>query len=259
MRPSLLPGLISAARRNAHRGFGELGLFEVGQVFESDTPEGQHNHATGLRTGTARFGATGRHWRYRAEKVDVFEAKADAAAVLEALGFDTSTVQVVAEPATWSHPGRGGRFQLGPKRIIAWFGEVHPRLLAEMDIAGPVAAFEIDLDAIPEPKVKPTRAKPALEVSDLMAVKRDFAFVVDRSVEAAKIVKSARGADKSLITDVTVFDLFEGASLGEDRKSVAIEVTLQPRDKTLTDAEIEAVGNSIVAAVERATGGTLRG
>jgi len=254
MRPSLLPGLLGAARRNGNRGFDDLQLFEVGQIFLSHLPEGQHTYASGIRTGTNG----GRHWDGAGKPVGVFDAKADLSALLDALGLDIDKLQVVAEPAEWSHPGRGGRVQLGPKIIIGWFGEVHPALLAKLDLDGPIAAFEVDLDALPEPRRKPTRAKPALALSDLMPLSRDFAFVVDRSVPAATILKAARGAEKALITGVDVFDVFEGAGVGEGKKSVAIEVTLQPQQKTLTDEEIDKISGAIVAAVTKATGGVLR-
>ncbi|WMT87292.1 phenylalanine--tRNA ligase subunit beta [Pelagibacterium sp. 26DY04] len=258
MRPSLLPGLLAGAARNGNRGFADVALFEVGQVFLSDAPEGQHTYASGIRTGTAGIAGGGRHWQGKAEKVSVYDAKADLAAALDALGVDIDKVQVVAEPADWSHPGRGGRVQLGPKVILGWFGELHPAMAAEFDLDGPVAAFEIDLDALPEPRQKATKAKPALELSPYQPVKRDFAFVLDSQVEAAGLLRAARGADKALISDVSIFDVFAGAHVGEGKKSVAIEVTLQPKDKTLTDEEIEAVSGKIVAAVEKATGGSLR-
>lgn len=254
MRPSLLPGLLGAARRNGNRGFADLQLFEVGQVFLSHLPDGQHTYASGIRTGNNG----GRHWDGAGKPVSVFDAKADLSALLDALGLDIDKLQVVAEPEEWSHPGRGGRVQLGPKVIIGWFGEVHPALLAKLDLDGPVAAFEVDLDALPEPRKKPTRAKPALALSDLMPLSRDFAFVVDRAVPAATILKAARGAEKALITGVDVFDVFEGAGVGEGKKSIAIEVTLQPQQKTLTDEEIDKVSAAIVAAVTKATGGVLR-
>ena len=252
MRPSLLPGLLAAVRRNQHRGVPDLGLFEVGQIFLSELPDGQKTYATGIRAGSfsLRRGGGG--------KTDVFDAKADLFAVLDALGVDAEKTQLIAEAASWAHPGRAGRLQLGPKTIIGWFGEVHPSLVADMDLSGPVVAFEIDLDALPLPRRKATRAKPAMLLSDLMPVSRDFAFVVGRDVTAASILKAARAADKALITDASIFDVFEGKALGEGKKSIAIAVTLQPRDKTLTDEEIEAVGKAIVAAVEKATGGALR-
>lgn len=259
MRPSLLPGLLAGAARNANRGLNDVALFEVGQVFFSDAPEGQRTHATGIRTGTAGLAGAGRHWQGKAEKVGVYDAKADLAAALDALGVDIDKVQVVSEPADWSHPGRGGRVQLGPKVILGWFGELHPALVDKFDLDGRVAAFEIDLDALPEPRKKATRAKPAIGLSPFQPVKRDFAFVLDADVEAAGLLRAAKGADKALVTDVSIFDVFAGAHVGEGKKSVAIEVTLQPKDKTLTDEEIEAVSGKIVAAVEKATGGTLRG
>ncbi len=258
MRPSLLPGLLAAARRNANRGTSDLALFEVGQVFLSDTPDGQHTYATGIRTGTAKLNGAGRHWSGKAEPVGVFDAKADLGAVLDALGVDIDKVQIFAEPAPWSHPGRGGRIALNPKVTLGWFGELHPAWAAELDIEGPVSAFELDLDALPEARKKATKTKPALTLSGQMPLSRDFAFVVDRGVTAATILKAARGADKGLIRDVTVFDVFEGTHVGEGKKSVAIEVTLQPLDKTLTDEEIDKVSASVVAAVTKASGGVLR-
>ncbi|WP_224704749.1 phenylalanine--tRNA ligase subunit beta [Devosia aquimaris] len=257
MRPSLLPGLLAAARRNANRGLADLALFEVGQVFLSDAPEGQHTHATGIRTGSAGLSGSGRHWAAKAAPVGVYDAKADLGAALDALGYDIDKMQILAEPAPWSHPGRGGRIAQGPK-TIAWFGELHPAFAAELDITGPVAAFEIDLDALPEPRRKPTRTKPALALSQLMPLSRDFAFVVDQSVTAAVILKAARGADKALIKDVTIFDVFAGSHVGEGKKSVAIAVTLQPLDKTLTDEDIDKVSAAIIAAVTKSTGGVLR-
>ncbi|WP_240231391.1 phenylalanine--tRNA ligase subunit beta [Devosia lacusdianchii] len=257
MRPSLLPGLLAAIRRNANRGTTDLALFEVGQVFLSDAPEGQHTYATGIRTGTAKLDGSGRHWSGKAEAVGVFDAKADLAAVLDALGYDIDKVQLFAEPAPWSHPGRGGRVAQGPK-TLGWFGELHPAWAAELDIDGPVSAFELDLDALPEPRKKATKTKPALTLSTLMPLSRDFAFVVDKAVTAGAILRAARGADKALIRDVNVFDVFEGVHVGEGKKSVAIEVTLQPTDKTLTDEEIEKVSAAVVAAVTKTSGGVLR-
>jgi phenylalanyl-tRNA synthetase beta chain len=252
MRPSLLPGLLGAAQRNTNRGTSELKLFEVGQVFHSVQPEGQRTYASGIRLGGSR------HWQAGAGKVSVFDAKSDIAALLDAMGHDIDKLQLVAEPASWSHPGRGGRIQLGPKLTIGWFGEIHPTELEKFDLTGPIAAFELDLDAIPEPRKKPTRSKPALKLSDLMPLSRDFAFLVDRSVPAATILRAAKNADKTLIAEVSVFDVFEGKGIAEDKKSVGIAVTLQPSDKTLTDEDIEKVAASVVAAVSKATGGVLR-
>ncbi|MEO6013285.1 MAG: phenylalanine--tRNA ligase subunit beta [Devosia sp.] len=253
MRPSLLPGLLAAARRNENRGIADLAIFEVGQVFLNDRPEGQHTYATAIRAGA---GGTG--WQ-DAAALSVFDAKADLAAVLDVLGHDIDKLQIVAEAPAWSHPGRGGRIQLGPTNVLGWFGELHPAWAAEMDLTGPVVGFELDLDAVAEPRRKPTRSKPALKLSGLMPVERDFAFLLDRDVPAATLLRAAKGADKALITGVGIFDLFEGKGVGEGKKSVAIRVTLQPTEKTLTDEEIEKVSATIVAAVGKSTGGTLRG
>jgi phenylalanyl-tRNA synthetase beta chain len=257
MRPSLLPGLLAAVRRNSNRGTGDLALFEVGQVFLNANPDGQHTYASGIRTGTAKLAGSGRHWSGKGEPVRVFDAKADLAALLDALGYDIDKVQLFAEPAPWSHPGRGGRIAQGPK-TLGWFGELHPAWAAELDIDGPVAAFELNLDALPEGRKKATKTKPALDLSALMPLTRDFAFIVDKGVTAGAILKAARGADKALIKDVNVFDVFEGSHVGEGKKSIAIEVTLQPKDKTLTDEDIEKVSAAIVAAVTKTSGGVLR-
>ncbi|HCX66943.1 MAG TPA: phenylalanine--tRNA ligase subunit beta, partial [Rhodobiaceae bacterium] len=200
-----------------------------------------------------------RHWQGKAGSVEAMDAKEDAVALLSALGAPVASFQIAADAPSWYHPGRSGVFRLGPKNIIGYFGELHPRVLDAMDVAGPIVGFEIFPDAIPEPKRKATRAKPPLDMSDLQPLRRDFAFVVAESVTADQVIRAARGADKKLITDVSLFDVFEGGSLGEGQKSLAIEVTLQPVEKTLTDEEIDAVSKKIVAAVEKATGGTLRG
>jgi phenylalanyl-tRNA synthetase beta chain len=250
MRPSLLPNLIAAAGRNMKRGFADLSLSEVGHAYAGDRPEDETLRAAGIRRGNA----VTRNWQGGARAVDAFDAKADALAVLEAAGAATTSLQIVAGAPGWYHPGRSGTIQMGPQNKLAHFGEIHPRVLAAMDVKGPLVAFELVLNAIPVPKAKnATRA--ALNAFDLLPVSRDFAFVIDDSVEADKLIKAAKGADKALISDAFVFDVFklEGA-----KKSYAIEVTLQPRDKTLTDEDIEAVSQKIIAAVQKATGGTLR-
>lgn len=258
MRPSLLPGLLAAAQRNADRGFDDLALFEVGQVYGGDQPDDQRIAAAGLRRGTARFAGGGRNWSGSADPVSVFDAKADALALLDTLGLAPGKVQIVAEAPSWFHPGRSGTIRQGPKTIIGAFGELHPKVLEELDVAGPLTGFEIILDAIPKPKVRPTKTRPPLDLADLQPVRRDFAFVLDRAVESVKVVRAAEGADRKLIAGVSVFDLFESAALGTDKKSLAIEVTLQPMEKTLTDEDIDATAAKIVAAVEKATGGVLR-
>jgi phenylalanyl-tRNA synthetase beta chain len=254
MRPSLLPTLIAAAKRNAARGFDDLALFEVGQVYGGDRPEDEHVNATGLRTGMS----AARHWTAERRPVDLFDAKADALAVLSAVGAPVGSLQTAAEGPSWYHPGRVGALMLGPKNRLAVFGEIHPRVLAEMDVAGPLVAFEVDLDAVPLPK-SARASRPPLDASQFQAVTRDFAFVVAGDVPADRIVRAAKGADKTLVDSVSVFDVFTGAVIGEGRKSVAIEVTLQPSDRTLTEEEIDKVSAAVVAAVKKATGGELRG
>lgn len=259
MRPSLLPGLLAAAQRNADRGFGDVALFEIGQVFENDTPEGQKMVAAGVRRGTAKFQGAGRHWSGASDDVDVFDAKADAEAALAGIGSQVDKLQVYTDAPDTFHPGRSGRLKLGPKNTLAVFGEVHPATLAKLDIEGPLVAFEVYLDALPQPKSKGGRSKGALNASHLMPVRRDFAFLVGKDVTAGTLLKAARGAEKNLIADVTLFDIYEGQGVPEDQKSVAIDVLLQPRQKTLTDEEIDVVAKKIIANVEKATGGSLRG
>ncbi|MBT9292456.1 phenylalanine--tRNA ligase subunit beta [Prosthecodimorpha staleyi] len=258
MRPSLLAGLITAAQRNADRGIGDVALFEVGQAFRGDRPKDQRMLISGIRRGNAVMTGAGRHWTGAAPDASWLDAKADAVAVLEALGAPVERMQLARTAPGWFHPGRSAVLQLGPQNVIAAFGELHPRTLEALDVSGPLVAFEIDLDAIPEPKARPTRSKGALAVADLLPVRRDFAFVVEEAVEADRIVKATRNVDKALVADVAVFDVFRGAALGENRKSVAVEVTLQPQGKTMTDAEIDAVAKKIVAAVAKATGAALR-
>jgi phenylalanyl-tRNA synthetase beta chain len=259
MRPSLLPGLIDAAQRNAARGFGDLALFEVGQIFKGADAADQKMAAAGLRRGTARLGGALRHWAEPAGPVDVFSAKADALALLTALGISQAALQILPGAPPWFHPGRSGTLQFGPKNIIGYFGEFDPRTLEALDAEGPLAAFEIVLDELPPPKAKPTKTKPKLELSELMPLDRDFAFLVDRAVRAGDIVKAAQGADRALIANVAVFDVYEGTGIPADMKSIAVAVTLQPREKTLTEAEIEAISAKIIAEVGKKTGAVLRG
>ncbi|MVA36949.1 phenylalanine--tRNA ligase subunit beta [Agrobacterium vitis] len=262
MRPSLLPGLLTAAQRNADRGFGDVAIFEVSGTYEGDTPEGQRRVAGGVRRGTASLAGAGRMWsnatKGGGKPVDVYDAKADALAVLEACGLPMGNVQIEQGGPEWYHPGRSGTIKMGPKVVLGYFGEFHPKTLAALDVSGALCGFEVYLDAMQEPKKKATRTKPALDLSPLQMVKRDFAFVVERSVEAGAIIKAASSADRKLITGVNVFDVFEGASVGEGKKSVAIEVLIQPSDKTLTDEDFDALTKKIVGNVEKTTGGALR-
>jgi len=258
MRPSLIPGLVMAAQKNADRGFGDIALFEVGQIFKGDKPEDQITAATGIRRGLANPNEIGRHW-LGSGAADPFDVKADALAVLAAAGAPVQALQVVPGGPAWFHPGRSGTIQIGPQNVLGHFGELHPRALAVLDAEGPIMAFEISLEKIPEPKAKPTRARPALELSPFQPVERDFAFVVDRAVKASDLVRAAQNVDRKVVTDVIVFDVYEGKGIDPGKKSIAIAVTLQPRDKTMTDEEIDAMAGKIVAEVTKRTGGTLRG
>ena len=231
MRPSLLPGLLSASQRNADRGYGDVALFEIGQVFQNDTPEGQKMVAAGVRRGTAKIQGSGRHWSGASNSVDVFDAKADAEAALAAIGAPVEKLQVYSDAPGTFHPGRSGCLKLGPKNTLAVFGEIHPKTLRNMDIEGPIVAFEINIDALPQPKSKGGRSKGALNASDLMPVRRDFAFLVGKDVAAESLLKAARGAEKNLIANVTLFDIYEGQGVPENQKSVAIDVLLQPPSK----------------------------
>ena len=258
MRPSLVPGLIMAAQRNADRGFPDTAVFEVGQIFKGDKPADQLTAASGLRRGLAKPSGNGRHWSDKSGPVDVFDVKADAFAVLAASGAPMQALQVVPGGPAWFHPGRSGTIQIGPQNVLGHFGELHPRAIAGLKAEGPLVAFEVILEKIPEPKARPTRAKPLLDVSAFQPVERDFAFVVDNSVKAADIVRAAQNVDKKLVTNVVVFDVYEGKGIDPGKKSIAIAVTIQPREKTMTDAEIETLAGKIVAEVTKRTGGVLR-
>ncbi|MBW4972927.1 phenylalanine--tRNA ligase subunit beta [Roseovarius mucosus] len=253
MRPDLLPGLLRAAARNQARGIMDLALFEVGHAFHGGEPGEQHLQVAGLLVG--RSGPKEVHGAARA--VDVFDAKADVEAILAAIGAPAK-VQILRDGPAWFHPGRHGRICLGPKKVLGIFGEVHPRILQALDVKGPAVAFTLYPAEVPLPR-KTSASRGALDISDLQAVERDFAFVVDVQTEALTLINAAAGADKALIEDVRVFDAFSGGNLGEGKKSLALTVRLQPRDKTLTEAEIEAVSGKIIEKVTKATGGVLRG
>jgi len=253
MRPAILPNLIDAAARNEARGLADPALFEVGPIYLDATPNGQRMVAAGVR----HHAAVPRNWQGPARTVDAFDAKADALAVLAAIAAPDNLSTWPGAP-DWYHPGRSGVLKLGD-RVMAWFGELHPELLAAADLKGPAVAFEVFLDAPPLPKARPTKARPKLALSAFQPVERDFAFVVDAAVEAEKLVRAARNADKALISEARVFDVYAGKGVPDGKKSLAITVTLQPVERTLTDAEIEAVSTKIVGAVAKATGAVLRG
>jgi phenylalanyl-tRNA synthetase beta chain len=259
MRPTIVPNLLLAARRNADRGLGGSALCEVGPQFADDTPAGQSMMATGLRSGDA----APRSWGAKQRAVDALDAKADALALLQSLGAPVENLQTTRDAPSWYHPGRSGCLRLGAK-VVAVFGELNPRVLAAMDVRMPAVAFEVTIDAVPMPKAKAGRARQLLKLAALQPVERDFAFLVDSAVESEKLVRAIRGVAKEIATQaailsVGVFDVYEGKGLPEGRKSVALSVRLQPAERTLTDAEIDAIGQRMVAAAAKATGAALRG
>lgn len=253
MRPSVLPSLLAAAARNGARGVSHLLMFEIGPEFASGMPGAQRTVAAGIRVGMPP-----RHWTKTGHSPQAFDARADLEAALEAAWGQLPALVPAPRAPGWYHPGRSGTLALGPKAVLGHFGELHPKVARAFELDGPVAAFELYLDAIPEPKAKSAKARPPFVPAPFQAVERDFAFVVARDTPAAEIVRAAQSAERALIERIDVFDVYEGKGVPEGRKSVAISVRLQPRDRTLTDAEIEAVAAKIVAAVAKAAGGTLR-
>ena len=258
LRPSLIPNLAAAAGRNANRGMADVALFELGPRFEANKPGAQVQVACALRAGHT----SARHWAGTRRPVDAFDAKADALAALDAAGASAAGLQTASgsEAGTpgWFHPGRAGVLKLG-NQVLAAFGELHPRVLAALDLKGPVVACEVFLERLPPAKKKQAGvARPLLKPSPFQPVERDFAFVVDAKVAAETVLRAVRNVDKALITDVGLFDVYVGAGIGAGEKSLALSVTLQPRDATMTDAEIDAVAAKVVAAVEKACGGRLR-
>jgi phenylalanyl-tRNA synthetase beta chain len=254
MRPSILPNLLQAAQRNADRGFPNAALFEIGPVFTGTAPEEQFFAAAGIR-----HSAIGdRSWQSKdaSRAVTAYDAKADALAALEACGMSANKVQITTDAPSYYHPGRSATLRQGAT-VLGWFGELHPSALEAMDVKGPACGFEVFMGRIPAPK-KTGTAKPLLKPSAFQPIARDFAFIVDESVSAEAIIRLASGAARDLVSQVDVFDVYAGKGIEPGKKSVAITVILQPREKTLTDAEIEGVGASIIKAVADKTGAALR-
>ena len=252
MRSSIVGNLVSAARRNADRGYADVALFEVGPTYQDQTPEGQILVATAVRAGM-----TPRHWSEKPRAVDAYDAKADALAALAAAGAPMASIQICTDAPSWYHPGRSGSLRLGPV-LLAYFGELHPAVIEACDAQGPIVACEVYLANIPAPRSSGT-AKPLLKLEALQPVARDFAFLLDEGVQADKLIGAIKKADKTLIRDVTIFDVYQGKGIAEGKKSVALSVALQPTDHTLTDGELEAISTRITDAVGKATGGVLRG
>ncbi len=254
MRPNLLPNLITAVGRNIDRGFKNIALFEAGNQFSSDKPDGQTYALAGIRRGQNHQ----RHWQDTPKDVDVYDVKADALAILASIGVNVKNAQVVTGAPDWYHPGRSGVIRLGPKNILATFGEIHPNILKKLDVKGPLVGFEIMIDSIPSPRSNSGNSRGVLTISDFQSVERDFAFVVNKDIWADEIIKAIQSIDKKLIDAVNVFDIYQGAGIDDDKKSIAVNVRLQPNDKTMTDLEIENLCIQIINRVAEKTGGTLR-
>jgi phenylalanyl-tRNA synthetase beta chain len=254
MRPSMLANLAEAAQRNADHGAQDVRLFEAGPVYPGDKPADQR-----MQVAAVVKAARARDWRGTPPAYDAYAAKADLFAVLTALDQGPDRFQIGAPEGPHWHPGRAGTLRLGPKQIVASFGELHPAFLKALRAEGPIVALEIALDALPAAKAKAGKTRPVLDKADQTPVRRDFAFVVEEKVPAGDITRMAMKADPKLVTAARVFDVFRGPSIGEGKKSIAIEVTLQPRGQAMTDEQIEAVAQSIVKSVGKATGAVLRG
>lgn len=255
MRPSILPNLIEAAGKNADRGFTNVALCEVGPIFRSQKPDGQDYMAAGLRAGEK----ISRHWASDQNErgVDAYDAKADALAVLAACGAPAGNAQISRDAPGYYHPGRSGVLRLG-KNIIAQFGEIHPAILEEMDIKTPMAGFEVFIENIPEARKKGT-AKKLLELSQFQPVSRDFAFVVKDEISAEDIIRASKSADKKLITDAEVFDVYTGKGIDKGHKSLALNITIQPTEATLSEEQLEEIMNNVIDAVSKKCDGVLRG
>jgi phenylalanyl-tRNA synthetase beta chain len=255
MRPTIISNLLDAAKRNADKGFSNTSLFEVGPIFHSSKPDGQQTVAAGLK-----FGKIGeKHWNSEDANRDVtaYDAKAAALATLERVGAPVQNLQVTYDAPDHFHPGRSAALRMG-KDILAVFGEIHPSILDEKGIDCCAVGFEVFLDKVPTPRSKGT-AKKLLKLSPLQPISRDFAFIVDKDVEAESLIRAAKAADKKLITNASIFDIYDGKGVEDGKKSIALSVTLQPEEQTLTDKEIDGVGQKIIDAVAQKTGGSLRG
>ena len=253
MRPSVLPGLVEAARRNADRGFPDIAMFEVGPLYRDDTPEGKGWSPPGCAPG----GTGPKHWREPARTADLYRRQGGCAGRARRGGGAGRQRPGLRRPAGLVPPRPGRRACGSGPRCSAHFGELHPEVLDAFDSKAPVAAFEVFLDAVPQPRAG--RARPPLQLSVFQPIERDFAFVVDRELPAETLLRAARGVDRKLVTEIRLFDVYEGKGLPEGKKSLAITVVLQPQERTLTDAEIEGFSKRLVAEVEKATGGVLRG
>ena len=253
MRPSVLPNLLLGAKNNIARGYGNVALFEVGPEFFGRKPGQQTLVAAGIRVGQT----SKKHWTGEARAYDVFDVKADALAAIAAANGPFENAQITLDAPTYYHPGRSGVLRLG-KNVLAYFGELHPSVTKKIGLKQRVYAFEVYLDNIPLPRDAQSKAKKKLELSQFQPVDKDLAFVVDKKVKAIDVITAAKTADRNTITDVRIFDLYEGENLPESKKSIAISVTFQPQEKTFSDQELDVLMKKVEMAVCNKTGGQLR-
>jgi phenylalanyl-tRNA synthetase beta chain len=253
LRPSVLPSLLTALQFNAARAMPDLALFEIGAQYMGVKPDDQKTVAAMIHSG-----ASPRHWQQKSAAVDAYLAKGEVLVLLAEFGVDTGKLQITATAPAWYHPGQSGAIALGPN-VLAYFGGLHPQILAHYDLKMPVVAAEVFLQNLPAAKTKASKARPLLVLPELNPLTRDFAFVVDDAVRAADVLRAAREADKTLIVDAAIFDVFTGGNLGAGKKSLAVQITLQPTAQTLTDAEIESLSQRVIANVQTACGAVLRG
>ncbi|MBQ7659902.1 MAG: phenylalanine--tRNA ligase subunit beta [Alphaproteobacteria bacterium] len=253
MRPSLLPNLLLGAQNNVARGFYNVSLFEVGPEFYGREPKAQRTVAAGIRLGLT----ADKDWAKTSRAFDVFDAKADALAAIAAACGPIDNVQITTDAPAYYHGGRSGALRLG-KNVLAYFGELHPNVAKKFSIKGRVMAFEVYLDNVPLPREAKSKTRKKLELSAFQSVAKDFAFVVDKSIAAANLIAAAKNADRNFITDVRLFDVFEGENVPQGKKSIAITVVFQPKEQTFTEKDIENLMNKVIVSVAKATNGSLR-
>ena len=253
MRPSIVPNLLLGVKNNVARGSNNVALFEVGPQFHGRKPTEQTQVAAGVRYGNTN----NKHWTHNERPVDIYDIKADALATIAAANGPVENAQITTDAPNYYHPGRSGVLRLG-KNVLAYFGELHPSITKKFGLKQRAYAFEVFLDNIPLPRNTQGKARKKLELSPLQSVDKDLAFVVDKKVKAIDIITTAKTADRNTITDVRLFDIYQGENLPEDKKSVAITVTYQPTDKSFTDKELEILMQKVIVAVENKCGGKLR-
>ena len=253
LRPNLLPNLLQAIKKNKNRNFDSFSIFEIGSQYRSTSPEDQLNVACGIKSGIK----TEKSWKNIQTEFDIYDVKQDLTSLIDYLMPGNKKISVSNDCPSWYHPGRSGSIKINNSIIAGYFGELHPRVANQFKIKNKTNIFELYLDELPNTEKKTTN-KPVLNLSDFQIVTRDFAFVIDKKVKSEEVVTSAFKVDKELIRNVEIFDLFEDDSLGKDKKSIAIKVTLQSNEKTLAENDISEISSKIIESVEKSTSGTVR-